>query len=138
MPVSEHQNQETKLERLPELAQPMATFNLREEIVELQKQESWQRGSGRSSKTLVKHADFRIVLIALKQGTVLKEHHADGRISVQALQGRLRLKIRDKEVELAAGQLLALDRGIPHDVEALTESVFLLTISWPEGVRHEG
>ncbi len=135
MPVSEHKN---TLERLPELAQPIAQFNLREEIVELQKQESWQRGTGRSSKTLVKQPDFRIVLIALKQGTVLKEHHADGRISVQTLQGRLRLRVGDQTVELAAGQLLAVDPGIPHDVEAVAESAFLLTIAWREGKPHEG
>ncbi len=136
MQASEHKGE--VLERLPELARPMAQFNLRQEIQELQKQEAWQRGVGRSSKTLVKHPDFRIVLIALKEGTLLKEHHADGRISVQTLQGRLRMRVGDKSVELAAGELLALDYGIPHDVEALTESAFLLTIAWPEGVRHEG
>jgi len=27
--------------------------------------------------------------------------------------------------------LLALDRGILHDVEALEDSAFLLTIAWP-------
>jgi quercetin dioxygenase-like cupin family protein len=35
-------------------------------------------------------------------------------------------------VEVPAGHLLALDRGITHDVEAVEESVFLLTICWPE------
>lgn len=137
MPASERKSEEV-LERLPELARPVAQFNLWAEIQELQQQEAWQRGTGRSSKTLVKHPDFRIVLIALKEGTVLQEHHADGRISVQTLQGRLRMRAGDKSVEIPAGGLLALDYGIPHDVEALTESAFLLTIAWPEGARHEG
>jgi hypothetical protein len=29
------------------------------------------------------------------------------------------------------GGLLALDRGLPHDVEAIEESALLLTIAWP-------
>jgi hypothetical protein len=33
--------------------------------------------------------------------------------------------------DLPAGSLLALDRGLPHDVEALEDSAFLLTIAWP-------
>jgi hypothetical protein len=27
--------------------------------------------------------------------------------------------------------LLALDQGVPHDIEALEESAFLLTLAWP-------
>lgn len=30
-----------------------------------------------------------------------------------------------------AGPLLALDQGLLHDVEALEQSAFLLTIAWP-------
>ena len=31
-----------------------------------------------------------------------------------------------------AGHMLALERAIPHDVEALEDSAFLLTIAWPD------
>lgn len=42
------------------------------------------------------------------------------------------LKLPQQIVELPAGHLLALDRCVTHDVEAVEESVFLLTICWPE------
>jgi hypothetical protein len=32
---------------------------------------------------------------------------------------------------LSAGQLLVMDCGVLHDVEAVEESAFLLTIAWP-------
>jgi hypothetical protein len=32
---------------------------------------------------------------------------------------------------LPAGSLLALDQGLSHEVEAIEDSVFLLTIAWP-------
>ena len=119
------------LTRLPQLAQPLLQFDLPVEIEHLRREESWQWGTGRSSKTLVKQPDLRIVLVAMKAHTEMKEHRAEGRISIQTIAGHLRLKLSDAIVELPAGHLLALDRGITHDVEALVESSFLLTISWP-------
>jgi quercetin dioxygenase-like cupin family protein len=83
----------------------------------------------------VKQPDFRIVLIALKKGGHLEEHKADGRISIQTISGHIRLRILEQSVDLPAGQLLALDRGLRHDVEALEESSFLLTISWQKSVE---
>ena len=64
----------------------------------------------------------------------MDEHRADARISIQALWARYCLHLPDqKPVELLAGQLLTLDCGMPHDVEALEESAFLLTVAWPKG-----
>jgi quercetin dioxygenase-like cupin family protein len=45
------------------------------------------------------------------------------------------VRAQGRTFDLPAGSLLALDQGIPHDVEALEESAFLLTIAWPG--RHE-
>lgn len=122
------------MDRLPELAQPVSQFNLAAEIEHLRNEDSWQRETGRSSRTLVKQPDFRIVLVAMKAGTEMKEHRAEGRISIQTITGHLQLKLPTKTVGVPVGHLLALDRGVVHDVEALVESVFLLTICWPEGV----
>ena len=125
------------LNRLPQLARPLLHFNMLEEIRQLRQQESWRRGTGRSSKTLVKYPDFRLVLVAMKSNTIMKEHRAEGRISIHTLSGHLRVRMDKEVVEVPAGQLLALDCGLPHDVEATKESAFLLTISWPKGAPHE-
>jgi quercetin dioxygenase-like cupin family protein len=127
-----HEDENSSLTRLPELAQPLLQFDLAAEIEHLRREDSWQRGTGRSSRTLVKQPDFRIVLVAMKAATEMKEHRADGRISIHTIVGQLRLKLPDRIIEVPAGHLLALDRGITHDVEAVEESVFLLTICWPE------
>ena len=122
------------LSRLPELAISISQFDLHEETRLLRNEESWHRETGRSSKTLVKQQDFRIVLVLMKAGTRLTEHRANARISIHAVLGRIRVHVRDvgKMVELPVAGLLALDFSIPYDVEALEESAFLLTISWPE------
>jgi hypothetical protein len=36
-----------------------------------------------------------------------------------------------RDIDLPAGHVLALDRAVPHDVQAVEDSAFLLTIAWP-------
>ncbi len=119
------------------LSQPMLQFDLTQELDQLRQDESWRQPTGRSSKTLVKHSDLRIVLIAMKANTRMHEHSAAGRISVHTLSGHIQLHLPDQVVNLPVGHLLALDQCVPHDVEALSDSAFLLTLSWPPeaGIR---
>ncbi|HKV24738.1 MAG TPA: cupin domain-containing protein [Candidatus Acidoferrum sp.] len=112
------------------LDKPRLQFDLRSELAQLHEDESWNHPAGRSSKTLVKHQDMRIVLIAMKANTRMHEHTASARISVHTLSGHVRLHLPGQIVDLPAGNLLALDESVPHDVEATEESAFLLTLSW--------
>ncbi len=118
------------------LTAPMLTFNLVAEIEQLNREEHWVK-DGRISKTLVKHSDFRIVLMVMKAGTLMQEHKTDARISIHVLSGRLLIKLDRETIELPAGHLLVLEKGLSHDVNALEESAFLLSISWPHGVDQE-
>lgn len=111
------------------LESPILSFDLSAEIKRLRDENAWQ--GGRNSKTLVKHADFRVVLTVLKSNARLHEHKAAGRISVQAIAGHIRMHVQDKVIDLPTGHMLALERALPHDVEALEDSAFLLTIAWP-------
>jgi quercetin dioxygenase-like cupin family protein len=101
------------------------------EIQQLRSEGRWQ--SGRTAKTLAKYPDFRLVLIVMKQGGHLEKHRTEGRISVQTLEGRIRFSTAERSVELAVGQMLMLENDIPHDVEGMADSAFLLTIAWRDG-----
>jgi quercetin dioxygenase-like cupin family protein len=118
------------LNRLPGLAEPLLQIDLERELQQLRREDSWQRETGRSSKTLAKYPDFRIVLILMKSGTRMRQHRAEGRVSVQQLEGQVCVHLADQKVNVSAGHLLVLDCGVLHDVEALEESALLLTISW--------
>ncbi|HWG58464.1 MAG TPA: hypothetical protein VN661_05405 [Candidatus Acidoferrales bacterium] len=110
------------------LTAPLLTFDLPGEIQQLRSEGRWQ--SGHTAKTLAKYPDFRVVLIVLKSGGRLEKHRTEGRISVHTLEGRIRFSTAERAVELAAGQMLTLEHAIPHDVEGMVESAFLLTIAW--------
>lgn len=115
------------------LTGPLLEFDLAAETEQLRQEDTWTT-TLRSAKTLVKYPDLRVVLIALKAGRHMEGHKADGSISIQGLTGKLKLHLPQQTVEVPAGRLLTLERALPHDVEALQDSSFLLTISWPRGV----
>jgi quercetin dioxygenase-like cupin family protein len=118
-------------------AQPMAAayleFDLARELEQLHREPGWS--GGQNAKTLVKYEDFRVVLTALKAHARLPEHQTEGRISIQTVAGHLQLRAQGRTFDLPTGRLLALDQGVSHDVEALEESAFLLTIAWPGRVE---
>jgi quercetin dioxygenase-like cupin family protein len=105
-------------------------FDLEVESAQLRLERGFREGD-RNANTLVKAEDFRIVLTTLHAGARLQEHHADGSVAIQTLSGHLRLRVRGETIDLPAGQLLALAAGTAHDVEALEDSVFLVTLAWP-------
>jgi quercetin dioxygenase-like cupin family protein len=112
------------------LTAPLLTLDLNREIEQLRAEGRWQ--SGHTAKTLVKYSDFRVVLIVMKAGGRLKKHRTEGRISVQTLEGRIQFSTAERSVELAPGQMVTLEHDIPHDVEGMVDSAFLLTIAWPD------
>jgi quercetin dioxygenase-like cupin family protein len=109
---------------------PIFQCNLLDEIQTLHKEDTWLKETGPSSKTLVKHSDMRVVLIAMNKNMIMREHKTSARISIQTLSGHIHLKLADRMIDLPTGQLLALDPCVTHDVEANEDSAFLLTLSW--------
>ena len=108
----------------------LAQFDLAQEMADSEYKKPWQ--AGHYAKTLFKKSDFRVVLISMETAARLKEHHADGAISVQVLKGSIRFTTQGESHDLWSGNVLMLGASIKHEVEALEESVFLLTIAWPD------
>lgn len=106
-----------------------ARFDLAQELKDTQGKKPWT--AGHYAKTLFKKDDFRTVLIAMEPHSRMKEHHADGTLSIQVLDGEIRFTAQGKNHDLPKGSLMTLGASIPHEIEALKDSAFLLTISWP-------
>ncbi len=118
-----------------------AQLDLAQEMLTSEQTKPWQ--TGHTARMLFKKADFRMVLISMEKGSILKEHHADGTISVQVLKGSIRFSTQGETHTLHASSLVALGASVKHEVEALEESAFLLTIAWPNAdklqkMQHRG
>ena len=108
---------------------PSAGFDLKAEANRLRDLIAWGE-RGLASRTLLKHNDLRLVLIALKSGERIERHQTDHCVSVHTLDGQIRLSVEsDHTVDVPAGRVIVLDRKAAHDVLAVEDSVFLLSLA---------
>lgn len=78
---------------------------------------------------LVSKDDFRVVMMAFDAGEGLKAHKAPGDALVMALEGKAKLLVGDKEVEIEAGEQLVFPANVIHNVSAITKFKMLLILS---------
>ncbi len=112
------------------LAGRSTELDLTRELEQLRHSPEWETGIAR--KVLIRYPDFQITLRRMKANTRIPDHHNPGRICIQTVFGHIRMRTQDKLFDLPQGKMLVLDRAITHDVEALEESAFLLTVAHPE------
>lgn len=118
-----------KAETAHEASRRKLAFDLVGVARELRAEPSYAR-EGQTARTLVRSSDLRVVLVVMRAGKTMSEHHAKVTASVQTLEGALRLGVAAERVELPVGQLLVLPPGLAHDVTAEVDSAFLLTLGW--------
>jgi quercetin dioxygenase-like cupin family protein len=109
------------------LEAPLLTLDLPRSLAQIKAEKAWLT-SDRNALTLYKSEEVRVVLVGLHAGAQMKTHTAPGPISVQVLEGHLTFEALPHSADLTTGQMLVLPAGVPHRVEALSESVFLLTL----------
>ena len=109
------------------LSGPAVTFSIAGEIRRLRQEPEWISGI-RNSVTVVKTANLSIVLTAVKKSAAICGHEVDGPITLQVISGAVKFGVADKPVTLNAGDVIALDKAIPHDIQAIEDSELMLTI----------
>lgn len=109
------------------LSGPAVTFSIADEILRLRQEPEWISGV-RNSVTVVKTANLSIVLTAVKKDAAICGHEVDGPITLQVISGAVRFSVAGEPLALKAGAVIALDKAIPHDIQAIEDSELLLTI----------
>lgn len=110
---------------------PAGSFALIQEIDGLRNAPQY-RDAGHAARTLFKRPDLRVVLIVLRQHAELKEHRTNQPVTIQTLMGRISVALPDGALVQDVGGLLAIEPGVVHDVSALTDGAFLLSMPWSE------
>lgn len=118
---------ETPRARAHHVTDPLIEVDLATELAAVRTSDSYHVAD-HAAKTIAKHPGVTVVLIALKPGGQMREHHADGAITVQGIDGRVEFTVGGRSVALTPGRLLTVPPGLAHRVRGVNESAFLLTI----------
>jgi len=113
---------------------PLLHVRLAEQVERLRRESTW-RTSGRNAITLTQEPGLRLVLIPLGKGTKILAHHAVGPLTLHVLSDSVTFRTGDRREKVGSGELIALGSALEHDVEALEESAFLLTLGGARQAR---
>ncbi|MBZ0198833.1 MAG: cupin domain-containing protein [Ignavibacteriaceae bacterium] len=113
------------------LSAPLLKFSIDKEVDRLKTEPTWADGD-RNAITLQKNSKLRVVLITMRKGASLKEHKVEGPITIFVLSGKIIFSTGDDKINMSGNELIVLEKTIPHDVEALEDSSFILTIIQPK------
>ena len=111
------------------LLAPLLAFDLPREAEILREEATWQ-ANHHNARTLIKHSEFRLVLMVLQAGTSIEPQSIHQRICIQTLRGKLQLQVADGNVELGKGGLAAIDEDVTFGIVAYESSELLLWIGW--------
>lgn len=81
-----------------------------------------------STFALVKTSDMEVIRMVISKGKKIPDHSVSGKISVQCLEGHTLFGVGSEMRELKEGDWLYLDGDQTHSLEAVTDSVLLVTI----------
>ncbi|HET8944794.1 MAG TPA: hypothetical protein VFO59_08445 [Dehalococcoidia bacterium] len=122
------ENKQPAVLKVRRLKADVMQFSVQEEMLQLVQRVAGNK-SKRTAKTLVKEGPLRVLVVALDAGGKLEEHAVDGPFSVQCLMGRVTAHVAGTDKELRAGDLLVVDTGVTHDIEAKESAALLITIT---------
>src|SRR5687767_11829796 len=83
---------------------------------------------GQRQRALYSYGRLTVALFTFEPGAGLPDHVAAGVVTINVLDGRLRVKCGDVGHDLPAGKLLVLAPGVRHDVLAEAQSTMLLQV----------
>src|ERR1035441_5102209 len=95
---------ETPRARAHHVTDPLIEVDLATELESLRASASYQ-AADHAAKTIVKQPGIRVVLIALKAGGHMHEHHADWAITVQGVHGHAEVTVGETTVVLTLNRL---------------------------------
>jgi quercetin dioxygenase-like cupin family protein len=85
-------------------------------------------GRAQRQQTLYRHGPVTVALFVFDRGARMPQHVAEGVVTVDVLEGRLRMSAEGQAHDMTAGQILVMAPGVRHDVFAEEPTRMLLTV----------
>lgn len=89
---------------------------------------------GHRQITVAHRKGLTVVLFHFEEGGHMPDHEVDAEVTIHVLEGELAIDTEENRHRVGSGQMLILEPGVEHDVEARAESRMLLTICVGEHV----
>jgi len=95
-------------------------------IRQIREEKAWEK-SDRNGITVFKSDSITTVITVLQKGSAMRDSQTDEFLSVQVLDGNVRFSTPEGDIDAVKNQLITFHPQVKHSIEALSESIILLT-----------
>jgi len=95
-------------------------------IRQIKEEKAWEKND-RNGITVFKSDHITIVITVLHKGSAIRDSEMEEFLTVQILDGNIRFTTPDGDIDAVKNQQITFHPGVKHSLEALSESIVLLT-----------
>ncbi|MBO9658156.1 MAG: hypothetical protein J7527_04965 [Chitinophagaceae bacterium] len=96
-------------------------------IDQIKREKAWEKND-RNGITVFKSSELTLVITALQAAATLDHNNVEAHMTVQVMEGDVRIATTDGDVDMTTGNMIAFHPGIPHKIHAITDVILLITI----------
>jgi quercetin dioxygenase-like cupin family protein len=97
-------------------------------IANLKNEQKWGNGELKSA-ILLRSPAKKIVLTVLHKGTEISSFQSDDSVTIQVIEGKLKLKYRNKDFNLSKGEILIMNERVKYVIDSVEDSAFLMILA---------
>ena len=105
---------------------PYVFASIGDYITLVKDEKAWKKND-RNAITVFKSDSLSIVISVLKQDAAMSDIQVDGILTVQVLEGKIKIITPDGEIETYGKDLMILHSGIQHSIVATEDCSLLIT-----------
>jgi quercetin dioxygenase-like cupin family protein len=106
---------------------PYVFVDIPEFVKQLKVEKSWEKND-RNGITVFKSTNLTVVITALQAAAEVGHNNMDAFMTMQVLDGDVRVTTPDGDVDMKESNLIVFHPGIPHTIHAITDIIILLSI----------
>jgi quercetin dioxygenase-like cupin family protein len=105
---------------------PFVFIDIPDLVEQIIHEKAWEKND-RNGITVYKTDDLTIVVTALQEGVAMEDNEVNGYLTIQVLEGTLRVNADGEERELYENQMMAFHPGVKHSATAVSDTILMIT-----------
>jgi quercetin dioxygenase-like cupin family protein len=97
-------------------------------IANLKNEETWEQGELKSA-VLLRSPSKKIILTVLHKGTEISSFQSDDSVTVQVIEGNLKLNYENKIFNLRKGEIMIIKDRAKYKIDSVEDSAFLMILT---------
>jgi len=106
---------------------PYVFIDLPAFIDQIKREKAWEKND-RNGITVFKSTELTLVITALQAAATLDHNNVQAHMTIQVIEGDMRIATTDGDVNMKNGNVMAFHPGVPHTIHAITDVILLITI----------